>query len=455
MSEQALNLRRSVHNLRRHRILIGSATALGLLLGSAYSVQHPPMLTSTALVVLPAAVQSAGAATGPGAGAATTGGPDPYMATQIVIAASDPVLSGALPHVSPAVSLQALRTKIQVTSPATGILSISAKGRTAAQAEAIANAIAGSYTAYVSSRTSVAGVMSAPPHVLDSAGSASGTAVVKQTVVDALIGAILGALIGIIVAFVIGRRDRRLRECDEIAGSIGIPVLASFPVDHPRDPAGWTKLLEDYKPGDLDAWRLRNALRQLGMAGFNVNSDSDGGSSSLAVLSLSSDPGAMAVGPQLAVFAASLGISTTLVIGAQQDTDATATLRTACDVPPPASSKRSSYLRVAVSDGGPVTRLPGAALTIVVAVVDAQTPKVADTMHATTTVLGVSAGATTAGQLARAASSAAADGREIDGILVADPEPTDQTTGRNPEPPGPMQPKVPGRLRGLTTEIRR
>ena len=170
-----------------------------------------------------------------------------------------------------------------------------------------------------------------------------------------------------------------------------------------------------------------------GIGSFNANSDSDGGSSSLAVLSLSSDPGAMAVGPQLAVFAASLGISTTLVIGTQQDTDATATLRTACDVPPPASSKRSSYLRVAVSDGGPATRLPGAALTIVVAVVDAQTPKVADTMHATTTVLGVSAGATTAGQLARAASSAAADGREIDGILVADPEPTDHTTGRNPE----------------------
>jgi len=453
MSEQALNLRRSIHMVRRHKILIGSATALGLLLGSAYSVQHPPMLTSTALVVLPAAVQSAGAATGPGADAATTGGPDPYMATQIFIAASDPVLSGALPQVSPAVSLQALRAKIKVTSPATGILSISAKGRTAAQAEATANAVAGSYTSYVGSRTSLAGLVSA--HVLDSAGIASGTAAVKQLVVDALLGAILGALIGIILAFVISRRDRRLRECDEIAGSIGIPVLASFPVDHPRDPAGWTKLLEDYKPGDLDGWRLRNALRQLGMAGFNANSDSDGGSSSLAVLSLSSDPGAMAVGPQLAVFAASLGISTTLVIGTQQDTDATATLRTACDVPPPASSKRSGYLRVAVSDGGPATRLPGAALTIVVAVVDAQTPKVADTMHATTTVLSVSAGAATAGQLARAASSAAADGREIDGILVADPEPTDHTTGRNPEAPGPMQPKVPGRLRGLTTEIRR
>src|SRR3984957_12822602 len=122
MSEQALNLRRSVHKVRRHRILIGSAIALGLVLGGAYSVQHPPMVTSTALVVLPAAVQSAGAP--------ATGGPDPYMATQVFVAGSDPVLSGALSQVSPAVSLQALRAKINVTSPATGILSIRAKGRT-------------------------------------------------------------------------------------------------------------------------------------------------------------------------------------------------------------------------------------------------------------------------------------------------------------------------------------
>jgi capsular polysaccharide biosynthesis protein len=452
MSEQALNLRRSVNVVRRRKFLVGSATALGLLLGCGYSLQHPPLLTSTAQVVLPAAVKTAGAATGPGAGVSTDGGPDPYMATQIVIAGSDPVLSSALPQASPAKSIQALRTKLHITSPATGILSISAQGRTAAQAEATANAVAESYTSYVGSRVSLAGVVSA--HVLDAAGSASGTAAIKQLIIYGVLGGILGALIGIIVALVISRRDRRLRECDEIAGSIGIPVLASFPADHPRDPAGWAKLLEDYKPADLDAWRLRNALRQLGMVGFSVNGD-DAGSSSLAVVSLSSDPGAVAVGPQLAVFAASLGISTTLVIGTQQDTGATATLRTACDVLPPASSKRSSYLRVAVSDGGAATRLPGAALTIVVAVVDAQAPRVAETMRATTTVLGVSAGAMTAEQLARAASSAAADGREIDGILVADPESTDHTTGRNPEPPGAIQPSVPRRLRGLTTEIRR
>ena len=54
-------------------------------------------------------------------------------------------------------------------------------------------------------------------------------------------------------------------------------------------------------------------------------------------------------------------------------------------------------------------------------------------MRTTATVLGISAGATTAEQLALTASSLAADGREIAGILVADPEPADRTVGRIPD----------------------
>ena len=54
-------------------------------------------------------------------------------------------------------------------------------------------------------------------------------------------------------------------------------------------------------------------------------------------------------------------------------------------------------------------------------------------MRTTATVLGVSAGAATAEQLARVAASAAADGRDIAGILVADPDPADHTTGRLPQ----------------------
>ena len=55
MSQQALDLRRSVQIVRRHRKLFGAVVALGLLIGAAYAVLKPPVLTSTALVVLPQA----------------------------------------------------------------------------------------------------------------------------------------------------------------------------------------------------------------------------------------------------------------------------------------------------------------------------------------------------------------------------------------------------------------
>jgi len=52
--------------------------------------------------------------------------------------------------------------------------------------------------------------------------------------------------------------------------------------------------------------------------------------------------------------------------------------------------------------------------------------------------------------------SAALDGREIAGILVADPEPEDRTTGRIPQLQGPTHRRLlPTRLKGITTEIKR
>ena len=160
-----------------------------------------------------------------------------------------------------------------------------------------------------------------------------------------MIGAIAGTLIGIIVALATRRNDRALRERDEIANSIGVPVLAALPVDHPSDPAGWVKLLDDYEPDAVGAWHLRKALQYLRVSGLNPgegngNGNGIGGATSLSVISLSSDKGALALGPQLAVFAASLDIPTTLIIGPQGDVNTAAALRTACSVPPPAAAGR-------------------------------------------------------------------------------------------------------------------
>ena len=76
-------------------------------------------------------------------------------------------------------------------------------------------------------------------------------------------------------------------------------------------------------------------------------------------------------------------------------------------------------------------------------------------MRAGVTVLGVSAGAATAEQLARVAVSAAADGRDIAGIIVADPDPADNTTGRLPQPTRAARRRQPARFTGTTTETRR
>ena len=433
MSEQALDLRRSVQIVRRHKILVGSFAVLGLLAGAGYAVLRPPMLTSNAIVALPATNHD--------------------TATQVVIAASSPVLKDAVGNIHPAMSLQTLRGLVQVKSLTTNLLSISAQGKTAAQAAGTANAVANSYVAYVKTAQSTVGAVRA--HLLQPATNASGASLPKHMLITGGLGALAGALIGVIIALAISRSDRRLLQRDQIANAIGVPVLASIPAGHPGDAGRWTRLLEDYEPNVVHAWQLRTALRYLGQADVSANG-SNGDGLSVAVLSLSSDRGALALGPQLAVFAASLGIPTALVIGPPDETASkvAAGLRTACAAPP--SPSRSSLLRVTVADHCNMPwRQPGAKLTVIVTVVDGQAPRIADTIRTSATVLGVSAGAVTAAQLAGVAVSAAADDRQIDGIIVADPDPADHTTGRVPQLRRPTRRRMPTRPADVKAETRR
>jgi capsular polysaccharide biosynthesis protein len=70
------------------------------------------------------------------------------------------------------------------------------------------------------------------------------------------------------------------------------------------------------------------------------------------------------------------------------------------------------------------------ALDIQLIVVDRDAPHLAGMLHTTTTIVALSAGTVTAEELARLAVAAAADDREIDGLVVTDPDPTDRTIGR-------------------------
>lgn len=436
MSSQGLSLRRSLGIAWRHKTIVGIVAALGFLLGGGYASVHPSMLSARTLVVLPQNT--------------------PNMATEVVVAGSDPVLSTAAPSIPGNPALTTLRTTVQVRSVTATVLSFTAKARTAAAAEATANAVAASYLAYVGSSTSPVGHVAG--RVLAPAVTATGSSPVVHLLITGLIGAVAGIVIGVIVVLATRRNDRSLRERDEIANSIGVPVLAALPAGHPSDPAGWINLLDDYQPDAVGAWHLRKALQYLRVSGAGAaggNGNGAGGAHSLSVISLSSDKGALALGPQLAVFAASLDIPTTLVIGPQGDVNTAAALRTACSVPPPPGSRRQASLRVSVADEEDLAVRPRGRLTIVVTVVDSRAPEMPDTMHTTAAVLAVSAGAATADQLARAATCAAVDGRDVVGILVADPERTDRSTGRVPRLAQPARRKMPTRLNGFSTEIRR
>jgi capsular polysaccharide biosynthesis protein len=407
-------------------MLVGVIAAVGVFLGGAYSVLHPPLLASQALVVIPQSTAN--------------------ISTEVVIVGSEPVLSVAADKIQPPMSLQTLENQVSVKSLTSGVISISAEGSSAGQAESAANAVASSYIAYVGHARSPGGRISA--QVLQPATASSGSGAAKQDILGLLIGLVGGLAAGIIVALFVALRDRRLGERDAIANSLGIPVLAAIQAGRPADVAGWTRLLSDYVPEPVDAWRMSQALRELGFEDVDVNDTARGGGFSATVLSMSSDPGALALGPQLAVFAASLGILTALVIGQHEETNVTAALRTACDAPS-GSASHSQYLRTFASDGGSVAIPQGARLTVVVLVADGKTPaRVPETLPTAVTVLGVTAGAATANQLARLATAAATRGRDVVGFFVANPDPSDRTSGRFPRAGAGLA----GRVRGSAAE---
>jgi capsular polysaccharide biosynthesis protein len=428
MSEQALDLRKALQLVWRRKRLVVIFAAAGLLLGSVYTAVSPPVPAGTALVILPSNIKD--------------------LQTQVVIATSDQVLQSAQQTVDRNLSLEAVRKKITAKGLTSNVISITATGPNAGAAENLANSVAQSYINLLSSANGPGGPLQV--RMLQSAATATQTPLFAQLLETEAIGLLLGLLIGAILALALSRGDKRLRERDDIADSIGVPVLASIPVARPADAAAWTSLLESYEPSVVHAWRLRTVLRELGVPEADAAGPAATGDGlSVALLTLAGDPRALALGPQLAVFAASLGIRTTLLVTPYPDGDVSVALQTAAAAAAPPGS-RSAQLRVGVgeltdSESGP------AALTIVVAVVDEGKPQVADLRATAVTVLGVSAATVTAAQLARVAVSAADAGRQVTGVLVADPLAGDKTTGRLPQLARPVRGQQPTRLTGTTT----
>ena len=182
--------------------VVGEVALAGLITGVVFAVLHPPMLTSTVAVLLQQPPQSVQAAT-------SNGVPDPYMATQEVIANSNPVLLAALPDARPAMSLAELRGDVQIRSVTNRVITVNAEGRVAADAEATANAVARSYVIYVTSADSPTGAVEAK--VLDWATSATGRQLPASLLITGGFGALYGAIVGALGALAFGWADRRFR----------------------------------------------------------------------------------------------------------------------------------------------------------------------------------------------------------------------------------------------------
>jgi capsular polysaccharide biosynthesis protein len=398
-----VDLRTLLHAVRLHKVIFALAAVVGIAGGVAYAFVRPPLQASKELVVV---VNTKA------------------IKMQAIIAGSQPVLIRASHLLDPPVSWRTLQRYVQVNSLTTGVIEITAEARTAQDAQELANAVGLAYKQLLETKDNPGGKAKAHPL---GAAPPTGDTLRTAAIERGGFGALIGALLGVIIVVAIGRSDRRLRERDEIAGAIGIPVLASIPVVHPSDTAGWTRLLKEYEPAVVHAWNLRKVLMHIGVSDVRYG----GPGVSVTVVSLSSDRRALAVGPQLAAFAASLGIPTVLSVGTQQDRNATATLSAACTMAAAMSGEAGS-LQFAVGDFF-AGRDSAAALTVAVVVLDSKNPELPAMVRTTTTVLAVTSGAASAEQLARAAVSVTGDGRDIAGILVADPDSSDRTTGRLPQ----------------------
>jgi len=181
MSQSAAELRSSQQVPRRYGILIGAAVAAGLLTGGVAASFGPATVSSTARVGLPLTSLT--------------------QADSVAIAESNLVMINAL---NTGASFGTVPGDVQVTSPTSGVLSVTARAGSVGQAEATANAVAESYIDLSGSVGSPAGHI--PADMLQAATSASGMTRDARLLVGVLLGAASGLLIGVIAALANRRR---------------------------------------------------------------------------------------------------------------------------------------------------------------------------------------------------------------------------------------------------------
>jgi capsular polysaccharide biosynthesis protein len=488
VNEQPLNLRASLREIWRRRLLVIVVATLCGLGGLIYGLVRPANQSAIALVLLP---PSTAAGSGDSGNTGNSGVAGSDINTEAVIARSTPVLAAAGAKLSPPLGALGVKRLVTVTPLSGQILQIQAQAPTSRYATHLANAVAASYVAYIGQlEASSAGAgVAALQHEssmltqqikglqsqidtvtariasegagssngqqdtnllgslrseqnqvsvqlnsvtnqitnaqLESGSTASATRILQKAtaqptsryvlpITAAIIAFALGLLGSAVFVLVRLQHGHRLRSRDEIARTAGAPIIASLDAPRCTTPSAWRDLLAE-RPRATTEWALRHVLHSL--------SNDSRQRRTVRVIAFGGDAPAQTTGPRLALHAATLGIPTVLLPETPRGSD----------------DRSLTPLRAAFTGGEPVN--VGLPLTLGLNDADEDPPELLVSLvvfdsNSTTltpsdavTLLSISPNVATADQLAQLALQAADAGSVLEGVVVVNPDPSDNTTG--------------------------
>jgi len=488
VNEQPLNLHASLREIWRRRLLVILVASLCGLGGLAYGLLRPANETAVALVLLPPSVASGSGNSG---NTGNTGNVGNGIKTDSVIARSTPVLAAAGAKVSPPLGALEVEKLVTVTPVSGQILQIQAQAPASRYATQLANAVAASYVHYVgqletdTARAAVVALQRESTQLAqqvknlqyeigavtaritsEGAGSSQGqqdtnlvgslrsqqnqvslqlngvtnqitnaqiangstastTRILQMATVQptskyvfpieaAIIAFASGALGSAVFVLVRLQHGHRLRLRDEIARTAGAPVIASIDAPRCTTVSAWRELLAG-RPRATTEWSLRHVLQSL--------PNSSRPRRAVRVISFAGDSPALTTGPRLALHAAASGISTVLVP----------------EVPPESDDRSLTPLRAALTSAEPVNR--GLPLTLGLNDTGQDPPELVVSLvvfHGSSAVLiptdavnllSISASAVTDEELAQLALQATDRGLVLEGVVVVNPDPSDNTSG--------------------------
>lgn len=489
MTEQVVDLASTWAVLRRRSGVLVMAAILGCLAGAGLLVLFPPAYLSTSVVLLPAAAQAGSGRTGgydadtqvliatsaeilsraaqqvepeltqtevtdrvsvEGPASAvlriTAAGPTAVQAEHLAYAVAHSLVDYLEETNRALTQTQQVRLQERLDTLSASLANvnkeirkatdrITAGGRTSAAGRADAAALS-SLTAVRASTVldidavkkqlagedPTSGQVAAGASIIQPASPGKQSDLVKDALTYVMGGAAACVLLTALCLLVTNQRDPKLRSRDEIADAVGIPVITSMRVRPPRSAHAWRELLRGYTPDSPDAWALRQLLH--GLVPDAGKEWPTGEGFVLIVLTVSGDTAGLAIGPQIASFGASNGIATQLF--AAQRHESANPLWAACS-----QALGREDLPAALS----VTTVPDSLarvdLTVRLVVLDRDTPEPdPDLVAGGTAVLAVSSASATRRNLADAIVAADRVGLTVQGIVVANPDPLDRTTGR-------------------------